>query len=144
LYVTHTAVGATAIVGAILLVGIVVNNAIVLVELANQICDRQEISRRQAILEAAPQRLRPIMMTTVTTVLGLLPLALGVGEGSEFLQPLGVVVFWGLSLATILTLFLIPCFYTLVHEGLIDKPPFGGSGKFGDKLRGKSPSTLKQ
>ncbi|QIZ72825.1 efflux RND transporter permease subunit [Oxynema aestuarii] len=144
LYVTHTAVGATAIVGAILLVGIVVNNAIVLVELANQICDRQEISRRQAILQAAPQRLRPIMMTTVTTVLGLLPLALGVGEGSEFLQPLGVVVFWGLSLATILTLFLIPCFYTLVHEGFIDKPPFGGSGNFRDKLRGKSPSTLKQ
>lgn len=65
--------------------------------------------------EAAPQRLRPILMTTVTTVLGLLPLALGVGEGSEFLQPMGIVVFSGLSLATLLTLFIIPCFYTLLH-----------------------------
>jgi Cu/Ag efflux pump CusA len=55
------------------------------------------------------------MMTTITTVLGLFPLALGIGEGSEFLQPLGVVVFSGLSLATVLTLFIIPCFYTLLH-----------------------------
>ena len=54
-------------------------------------------------------------MTTVTTVLGLLPLALGIGDGSEFLQPMGIVVFSGLSLATLLTLFLIPCFYTLLH-----------------------------
>lgn len=68
-----------------------------------------------AILKAAPQRLRPILMTTLTTVLGLLPLALGIGEGSEFLQPLGVVVFSGLSFATLLTLFVIPCFYTLLH-----------------------------
>jgi Cu/Ag efflux pump CusA len=56
------------------------------------------------------------MMTTVTTVLGLFPLALGIGEGSEFLQPLGVVVFSGLSLATVLTLFIIPCFYILLHD----------------------------
>jgi Cu/Ag efflux pump CusA len=55
-------------------------------------------------------------MTTITTVLGLFPLALGLGEGSEFLQPLGVVVFSGLSLATFLTLFIIPCFYTLLHN----------------------------
>jgi predicted RND superfamily exporter protein len=55
-------------------------------------------------------------MTTITTVLGLFPLALGIGEGSEFLQPLGVVVFSGLSLATFLTLFIIPCFYVLLHE----------------------------
>jgi multidrug efflux pump subunit AcrB len=58
-------------------------------------------------------------MTTITTVLGMFPLALGIGEGSEFLQPLGVVVFSGLSLATLLTLFIIPCFYTLLH-GLLD------------------------
>jgi hypothetical protein len=54
-------------------------------------------------------------MTTITTVLGLFPLALGIGEGAEFLQPLGIVVFSGLSLATVLTLFIIPCFYTLLH-----------------------------
>jgi multidrug efflux pump subunit AcrB len=116
LFVTQTALGATVLVGAVLLVGIVVNNAIVMVELANQIRDREGIDRRTAILKAAPQRLRPIMMTTITTVLGLFPLALGIGEGSEFLQPLGVVVFSGLSLATLLTLFIIPCFYTLLHD----------------------------
>ncbi|MEL7507358.1 MAG: efflux RND transporter permease subunit [Cyanobacteria bacterium J06554_1] len=115
LYVTETAIGATVVVGAVLLVGIVVNNAIILVELANQIYITEECSRMEAMLRASPQRLRPILMTTVTTVLGMWPLALGLGEGAEFLQPLGVVIFWGLSLATVLTLFIIPCFYTLLH-----------------------------
>ncbi|BAY65153.1 acriflavin resistance protein [Calothrix brevissima NIES-22] len=116
LYITKTAIGATVIVGAVLLVGIVVNNAIIMVELANQILEREEVDRKTAILKAAPQRLRPVLMTTITTVLGMFPLALGIGEGSEFLQPLGVVVFSGLSLATVLTLFIIPCFYTLLHD----------------------------
>lgn len=125
LYVTDTAIGATVVVGAVLLVGIVVNNAIILVELANQIYAQEACSRKVAMLKAAPQRLRPILMTTVTTVLGMLPLALGLGEGSEFLQPLGVVIFWGLSLATVLTLFVIPCFYTLLHgsKPTIHHPP---------------------
>ncbi|MEO0708700.1 MAG: efflux RND transporter permease subunit, partial [Cyanobacteria bacterium J06649_5] len=116
LFITQTAIGATVIVGAVLLVGIVVNNAIILVELANQIYEQDNCSRTSAILQAAPQRLRPILMTTITTVLGMFPLALGVGQGSEFLQPLGVVVFSGLSLATLLTLLVIPCFYTLFHS----------------------------
>lgn len=123
LYVTDTPVGATVLVGAVLLVGIVVNNAIVMVEFANQIYTQQKVSRRQAILQAAPQRLRPILMTTITTVLGMFPLALGLGQGSEFLQPLGVVVFSGLSLATLLTLFIIPCFYTLLHDLFSSEPP---------------------
>ncbi|AFY48618.1 cation/multidrug efflux pump [Nostoc sp. PCC 7524] len=116
LYITQTAIGATVIVGAVLLVGIVVNNAIIMVELANQIREREKVDRKTAILQAAPQRLRPVLMTTITTVLGMFPLALGIGEGSEFLQPLGIVVFSGLSLATLLTLFIIPCFYTLLHD----------------------------
>ncbi|MEA5468096.1 efflux RND transporter permease subunit [Spirulina sp. 06S082] len=115
LYITQTAIGATVLVGAVLLVGIVVNNAIIMVELANQIRTEYECDRATAILKAAPQRLRPILMTTITTVLGLFPLALGLGEGSEFLQPLGIVVFSGLSVATVLTLFIIPCFYVLLH-----------------------------
>ncbi|MGL5060509.1 MAG: efflux RND transporter permease subunit, partial [Microcoleus sp.] len=97
LYVTKTALGATVMIGAILLVGIVVNNGIMMVELANQIREDEGVDRTTAILRAAPQRLRPILMTTITTVLGLFPLALGLGDGSEFLQPLGVVVFSGLS-----------------------------------------------
>ncbi|HEY9883447.1 MAG TPA: efflux RND transporter permease subunit, partial [Thermosynechococcaceae cyanobacterium] len=116
LFVTQTAIGITVLVGAVLLVGIVVNNAIIMVELANQLRDEEGLDRQTAIMKAAPQRLRPIMMTTITTVLGLFPLALGIGEGSEFLQPLGVVVFSGLSLATLLTLFIIPCFYVLLHD----------------------------
>ncbi|NCJ04964.1 AcrB/AcrD/AcrF family protein [Synechococcales cyanobacterium C] len=117
LFLTQTAIGATVIIGVVLLVGIVVNNAIIMVDLANQIREQQSCDRIDAILQAAPQRLRPILMTTITTVLGMFPLALGVGEGSEFLQPLGVVVFSGLSLATVLTLFIIPCFYLLLHDG---------------------------
>ncbi|MEM8545636.1 MAG: efflux RND transporter permease subunit [Cyanobacteria bacterium P01_H01_bin.119] len=116
LFITQTAIGATVIVGAVLLVGIVVNNAIILVELANQIRAQEQVDYLSAILSAAPQRLRPILMTTVTTVLGMFPLALGIGEGSEFLQPLGIVVFSGLSVATVLTLFMIPCFYVLLHS----------------------------
>ncbi len=116
LYITQTAIGITVVVGAVLLVGIVVNNAIIMVETANQIRTEAGVDRPTAILTAAPQRLRPILMTTVTTVLGLFPLALGIGEGSEFLQPLGIVVFAGLTLATMLTLFIIPCFYVLLHD----------------------------
>jgi multidrug efflux pump subunit AcrB len=141
LFVTQTAIGATVIVGAVLLVGIVVNNAIILVELANQIYADQGCDRATAMLQAAPQRLRPILMTTVTTVLGLLPLALGIGDGSEFLQPMGIVVFSGLSLATLLTLFIIPCFYTLLHGSR----PDGGtaaplSSLAPDAATAKSPS----
>ncbi len=116
LFVTRTAVGATVLVGAVLLVGIVVNNAIIMVELANQIHQQEKLERQAAILRAAPERLQPILMTTITTVLGMFPLALGVGQGSEFLQPLGVVVFGGLAIATVLTLVIIPCLYTLAHD----------------------------
>ena len=134
LFITQTAIGVTVIVGAVLLVGIVVNNAIILVELANQIREREQVNqpngmaeaeffgfasqplRTKAILQAAPQRLRPILMTTITTVVGMFPLALGLGQGGEFLQPLGIVVFSGLALATLLTLFIIPCLYLLLHD----------------------------
>jgi multidrug efflux pump subunit AcrB len=116
LFITQTAIGITVVVGAVLLVGIVVNNAIIMVETANQIREEEGLNRTTAIMKAAPQRLRPILMTTITTVLGLFPLALGIGEGSEFLQPLGIVVFSGLTLATLLTLFIIPCFYVLLHN----------------------------
>jgi multidrug efflux pump subunit AcrB len=116
LYVTNSSINVMVVIGVILLIGIVVNNAIVLVELANQIRDAEKCSRAEAMLKAAPTRLRPILMTTITTVVGAFPLALGGGDGGEFLQPLGVVIFSGLALATLLTLFLIPCSYVLMHE----------------------------
>jgi multidrug efflux pump subunit AcrB len=118
LYITNTPVGAIVLIGAVLLVGIVVNNAIIMVEFANQLREEYDFTYQVAIVKAASGRLRPILMTTITTVLGLFPLALGIGEGSEFLQPLGIVVFSGLSLATLLTLFIIPCFYVLLHGQL--------------------------
>jgi multidrug efflux pump subunit AcrB len=138
LFITQTAIGATVIVGAVLLVGIVVNNAIIMVELANQIRASEGVDHATAILRAAPERLQPILMTTITTVLGMFPLALGVGEGSEFLQPLGVVVFAGLSLATLLTLFLVPCFYTLFHDPRLPKLVQQVSQKPEQLLRSKS------
>ena len=115
LYVTETAVSATVLVGAVLLVGIVVNNAIVMLEKADRVYHEQH-SRKKAIVTAATSRLQPILMTTITTVLGMFPLALGIGQGSEFLQPLGIVVFSGLALATLLTLFIIPCVYVTVYS----------------------------
>ncbi|MBD1928208.1 efflux RND transporter permease subunit [Trichocoleus sp. FACHB-90] len=148
LYITQTPIGATVLVGAVLLVGIVVNNAIIMVELANQIHEQEGIDRQAAILKAAPMRLRAIMMTTITTVLGLFPLALGIGEGSEFLQPLGVVVFSGLSLATLLTLFIIPCFYVLLHQfPSVKLPRFSFKKKSRKAFRSKehpSPSQSKK
>ena len=116
LYVTNSSINVMVVIGVILLIGIVVNNAIVLVELANQLREEQKCSRIQAILQASPTRLRPILMTTITTVVGAFPLALGGGDGGEFLQPLGIVTFSGLALGTLLTLFLIPCSYVLMHE----------------------------
>jgi multidrug efflux pump subunit AcrB len=136
LYITKTAIGATVIVGVVLLVGIVVNAAILMVELANQIREEEEKYstkassqeiRISAILQAAPQRLRPILITSITTILGLFPLALGLGEGSEFLKPLGITVFSGMALATLMTLFIIPCLYILLHDfqpGKWAKPMF--------------------
>lgn len=138
LFLTQTAIGATVIVGAVLLVGIVVNNAIIMVELANQIREAEGVDRRTAILRAAPQRLRPILMTTITTVLGMFPLALGLGQGGEFLQPLGVVVFSGLSLAMLLTLFIIPCFYLLLHDLFGGRLFGGGTGGNGRKRKGRA------
>ncbi len=97
-------------IGLIMLAGIVVNNAIVLVDYINTRRGRGE-SIDEAIYAAGPIRLRPILMTTLTTVLGLIPLALGIGEGSEAQAPLATVVIFGLSLSTLLTLVFIPVVY---------------------------------
>ncbi|SNS18805.1 hydrophobic/amphiphilic exporter-1, HAE1 family [Anaerovirgula multivorans] len=115
LLVTGTALGITALIGVIMLSGIVVNNGIVLVDYINTLREAGK-DRAEAITTAGPVRLRPILMTTLTTVLGLLPLALGIGEGSEMQAPMGIVVIAGLLLSTVLTLVLIPTVYTLVDD----------------------------
>ncbi|PRX18513.1 CzcA family heavy metal efflux pump/hydrophobe/amphiphile efflux-1 (HAE1) family protein [Orenia metallireducens] len=101
-------------IGMIMLAGIVVNNAIVMIDYINT---RREFEDREtAILKAGPIRLRPIMMTTLTTVLGLLPLGLGIGEGAESQQPMAVVVIAGLLFSTVLTLLIIPAIYTIFDD----------------------------
>ena len=104
--------------GMIMLAGIVVNNAIVLLEYIEIMRERGQ-AVRDAILEAARLRLRPIMMTTMTTVAGMLPLALGLGEGSEMLKPLAVTIVSGLSFSMLVSLVLVPVFYELTHLHLL-------------------------
>lgn len=101
--------------GLIMLIGIVVNNAIVLVE---QIEIEREKGRviNDAILAAARLRLRPILMTTLTTVVGMLPLAIGLGSGSELLQPLAIAIVWGLLFSGLVSLVLVPAMYKLLHS----------------------------
>jgi HAE1 family hydrophobic/amphiphilic exporter-1 len=98
------------LIGAIVLCGVVVNNAIVLVDTINQ-KRAAGVERFDAVKEAALLRLRPILITTLTTVLGLLPLALGFGEGGEIQRPLALTIISGLSSATLLTLGVIPVVY---------------------------------
>ncbi|MEX2116315.1 MAG: efflux RND transporter permease subunit [Bacteroidota bacterium] len=115
LYATSIPVGATVMLGVILLAGIVVNNSIILVEFIEILQKEHGKTREQAVLAAGPLRLRPILMTTLTTVAGMLPLALGIGEGSEVLQPLAVATIGGLSFATLVSLFVIPNVYLMFH-----------------------------
>jgi hydrophobic/amphiphilic exporter-1 (mainly G- bacteria), HAE1 family len=116
LWVTGTTVSVVAFIGIIMLAGIVVNNAIVLIDLVNQL-RRAGQDCHGAILEAGRARLRPILMTTLTTTLGLLPMALGFGEGAEVRAPMAITVIGGLVVSTLLTLVVIPVVYSLLDRG---------------------------
>ncbi|MDA2936881.1 efflux RND transporter permease subunit [Acidobacteria bacterium AH-259-A15] len=115
LFVTATTLSVMVFLGVIILAGIVVNNAIVLIDYTNQL-RHKGLSKRQALLEAGQIRLRPIVMTTLTTVLGLFPMALGWGEGAEVRAPMAITVMGGLLFSTMLTLLLIPVVYELVDR----------------------------
>jgi len=112
LYLTNTALSLIALIGAVMLVGIVVKNGIVMVDFTNLLRERG-LSVNQAVIEAGKSRLRPVLMTTLTTILGMLPLALGVGEGSEIWQPMGIAIIGGLTFSTALTLVIIPVVYSI-------------------------------
>ncbi|MDQ0341163.1 HAE1 family hydrophobic/amphiphilic exporter-1 [Caldalkalibacillus uzonensis] len=107
--------GITAFIGIIILVGIVVNNAIVFIDYTNQLRQRG-LPVREALVEAGLTRLRPIIMTALTTMLGLLPLAIGAGEGAEIQAPMAIAVIGGLFSSTLLTLVVIPVIYSLVES----------------------------
>jgi hydrophobe/amphiphile efflux-1 (HAE1) family protein len=115
LWVTGTALSAPVLLGVILLAGLVVNNAILLVEYIEEYRSLGTPAL-EAVMDAGAVRLRPILMTTTTTLFGMLPLALGMGEGSELMQPLAITVVGGLSVSTLLTLFVVPSAYLIVHE----------------------------
>lgn len=115
LAVSNTPLGIMAMVGILLLIGIVVKNGIVLVDYTILCCERGQ-SINEAIVTAGRSRLRPILMTTLTTVLGMIPLAVDKGEGAEMWNSLGTVVSWGLSLSTLVTLVLIPILFGIFAE----------------------------
>ncbi|NNE43112.1 MAG: efflux RND transporter permease subunit, partial [Gemmatimonadetes bacterium] len=120
LVITGTPISVVAGIGAIMLAGIVVNNGIVLVDRINQL-RRGKLPLGEAVRTAGAERFRPILMTTLTTVLGLLPMALGLGEGAELRAPLAITVIFGLLFATALTLLVVPVTYTLLTPG--DRQP---------------------
>lgn len=115
LWVTGSTVSVVVFIGLILLAGIVVNNAIVLIDCINQY-RREGMEKMDAIAQAGKTRLRPILITTLTTVLGLLPLSLGIGEGAEIRAPMGITVIGGLSISTLLTLLVIPAMYMIMDR----------------------------
>ncbi|MEC8931926.1 MAG: efflux RND transporter permease subunit, partial [Candidatus Latescibacterota bacterium] len=116
LYLKDVSLSIVVFIGFIMLAGIVVNNAIVLVDYINTL-RRGGMDRTEAIVRAGSVRLRPILMTTLTTVLGLLPMALGLGDGAEIRTPMALTVIAGLLSSTFLTLVVIPTVYSLADRG---------------------------
>ncbi|MBQ6071087.1 MAG: efflux RND transporter permease subunit [Bacteroidales bacterium] len=115
LAVTHTALGIMALIGAMMLIGIVVKNGIVLVDYTS-LCRERGMSIKDSVVAGGRSRLRPILMTTLTTVLGMIPLAIDKGEGAEMWNSMGMVVAWGLTVSTLVTLILIPILYSKFAE----------------------------
>jgi multidrug efflux pump subunit AcrB len=115
LYATGTKLSVNSFMGIIMMVGIVVSNGVLLVDFAN-VLRRRSKPLLEATIEAGKTRLRPILMTTIATIIGLVPMALGIGEGSETNLPLARAVIGGLTVSTVFTLFLVPCVYTLLDR----------------------------
>jgi len=116
LFITGTPLSVMSLIGVLMLAGIVVNNGIVMVDYANQVLRRKRTSLEEAMVEAATTRLRPILMTALTTMLAMTPLALGIGEGAETWAPMAVTVIFGLAAATVLTLIVEPCIYVVMGK----------------------------
>ena len=130
LLLTNTPFSMQAYIGIIMLAGIVVSNAILLVDYINTLRHRDKMALRDAVELGGRTRLRPILMTSIATMLGLVPMALGLGDGGELQAPLARVVIGGLLASTLVTLVLVPAVYTLFEEGLagLRKGAVGGSG----------------
>jgi HAE1 family hydrophobic/amphiphilic exporter-1 len=124
LFLTETTFNMQAFIGVILLAGIAVNNAIVLIDYTNLLRHRDNLLLKHAVELAGRRRLRPILMTTLCTILGLLPMSLGFGEGAEVQAPMARVVIGGMLTSTLITLLFIPTIYTMIEErGLREEAP---------------------
>ncbi|MDD2938553.1 MAG: efflux RND transporter permease subunit [Proteiniphilum sp.] len=117
LAMTGEPLGIMGLIGLVMLVGMVVKNGIVLVDYINLNRERG-LSIKAAVVDGGKSRLRPVLMTTLTTILGMIPLAIGTGQGSEMWQSLGIAIIGGMTFSTIVTLILIPALYSI----------FGGNG----------------
>jgi multidrug efflux pump subunit AcrB len=115
LFLTDTTLSTTSMMGIIMMLGIVVSNGVLLVDYTN-VLRRRGIELHEAVVKASRTRLRPILMTSLATVFGLLPMALGLGTGGETNAPLARAVIGGLTVSTVLTLFLVPTLYTILEE----------------------------
>ena len=126
LYITGTTINSVALIGLIMLAGIVVNNAIVLIDAINQARERG-LEKIEAIKLAGKTRLRPILITSVSTIIGLIPMAIGIGEGAEIRRPMAITVIAGNLVATFLTLIVIPVLYAVLDRKAYAKSTAGGA-----------------
>jgi len=116
LFITHRSINIYSVIGLILLMGIVKKNSILLVDFTNQVRERGETSVNKALLTACPIRLRPILMTSVATIAGAVPAALTLGPGAESRTPMAIAVIGGVIFSTVLTLYVVPCFYRVMSR----------------------------
>ena len=114
LWLSSTPLSLIALIGAIMLVGIVTKNGIVMVDYMNLLVERGT-ALSDAVIQGGKSRLRPVLMTSFTTILGMVPMAMGIGEGSEIWQPMGVSVVGGLVASTLITLFIVPALYAMME-----------------------------
>ncbi len=116
LFITGSEISLIAMLGFLMLAGIVVNNGIVFIDYANNLRNEEGLLIKEALIETGKTRIRPILMTALTTILGLSTMALGIGSGTDMIKPLGIVTIGGLMYATCLTLFVIPCLYMIFNR----------------------------
>jgi multidrug efflux pump subunit AcrB len=125
LFLTGNTLSVVSFIGIIMMVGIVVSNAIILVDYINRLRKEEGVELKEAVIRAGRIRLRPILMTSLTTICGLIPMALGLGEGAETNASLAIAVIGGLSVSTILTLVFVPTLYIIVEEWRVHRKKFG-------------------